>query len=185
MTEQLNTHTQWWRLTFILCFLCIIHCFKKHLGMQSFHFQNHIMKYMYCYTHFTDGETETPRLSNPLMWQRSQRSWELSKFNSLVVPEFTARFGREHRETRPMSLCYSDTVPTLHLPPLRTHCTHSYTHTHASALPTAWSLTLLLTTQFCDCNQVYRDHPAASFGEARALMNVVFPKEREWSWIFS
>ena len=84
---------------------------------------------MYCYTHFTDGETETPRLSNPLMWHRSQRSWELSKFNSLVVPEFTARFGREHRETRLMSLCYSDTVPTLHLPPLRTHCTHSYTHT--------------------------------------------------------
>ena len=43
------------------------------------------------------------------MWQRSQRWWELGQFNSLVVPEFTARFGREHRETRPMSLCYSDT----------------------------------------------------------------------------
>lgn len=44
-----------------------------------------------------------------------------------MVPEFTARFGREHRETRPMSLCYSDTVP-----PSLTYTLHTlitYTHT--------------------------------------------------------
>lgn len=117
--------------------------------------------------------------------QRDESSPRSQGWNtSFPIPQCAAYvlvgFSREQKERQSRDLAM--VTRSLYLP--FSTDTHSKTHSH-TPLPSALGDPYLSSLQLPDTHWICRDQPSASSGEVSPLMQVGFPKDKEWSWIRS